>query len=72
MQAWIRKDDKPKKKKGGSSSRAKTAPKVSSYTDDVDFPPNYDEEDEGEDVSDEKQGQKSKHKQLEFSLTLSV
>ncbi|ESQ45978.1 hypothetical protein EUTSA_v10000736mg [Eutrema salsugineum] len=66
------KDNIPKK---GSSSRAKTAPKDSSYVDDLDYPP-HDEEDEHDGFSDENRGpmhamgnQKSKQKQLDFSVT---
>lgn len=54
-----KKDDKPKINKGSSS-----------YTDDIDYPPNYDQEDQDE---DEKQRQmhamsnhKAKEKQLDF------
>ncbi|XP_010519988.1 PREDICTED: ABC transporter F family member 4 [Tarenaya hassleriana] len=69
-------DQKPDKPKKGSSSssKAKSGPKVSSYTDGIDLPPS-DEEDEGY-VSNEEQKQKdarrkqkSEQKQLDISMT---
>lgn len=54
-------DQKPEKPKGSSSStKTKKAPKVSSYTDDIDLPPSDEEEDDY--VSEDEQQQDDAHK----------